>query len=42
MPKSVATPATIKIHRAVGVYLLLAVGLIVGTIAAIAYLFTGK
>lgn len=42
MPKTVETPVTVKTRRAVGVYLLLAVGLIVGTIAAIAYLFTGK
>lgn len=42
MPKKVETQIVTKTHRAVGVYLMLAVGVIVGTIAAIAYLFTGK
>lgn len=42
MPKSIETPTTTKTKHILAVYLLLGVGLIVGTIAAVAYLFTGK
>jgi len=42
MPKQVEEHISTKTHPAVAVYLLVAIGFIVGTVALIAYLFSGK
>ncbi|MEK7537448.1 MAG: hypothetical protein AAB619_00540 [Patescibacteria group bacterium] len=36
------TTTSTKTKHSVAIYLILAIGLIVGTVAAVAYLFTGK
>jgi len=42
MPRTTHADITTKTHPAVAVYLFIAVGVIVGTVALVAYLFSGQ
>lgn len=42
MPRTPVTPVETTTRHSVAVYLFLSVGIIVGTIAGIAFLFSGK